>query len=205
MLDLDPQAVAEAAGRSPAFRLAARHWNAEVVFRVDDDAWRLQMRDGAIYRFGRDISRGPAELTFSGPKASWEKLLQAIPPAPYDDMRFGGHARRVMESYEQWFGDGAETALLRTLGLFDRPASPEAIANICLRPAITGLTEDLVNLAKPQYRQLLARLRRAHLVSTPDPERPDFIDNHPLIREHFRRRLQEEQPAAWREANSRRM
>lgn len=119
------------------------------------------------------------------------------------DMRFGGHARQVMESYEEWFGDGPETALLRTLGLFDRPASPDAIADICRKPAITGLTEPLVDLARPQYRQLLARLRRAHLVSIPDPERPDFIDNHPLIREHFRRRLQEEEPAAWREANSR--
>ncbi len=119
------------------------------------------------------------------------------------DMRFGGHARRVMESYEAWFGDGPETALLRTLGLFDRPASPEAMADICLKPAITGLTEDLVNLAKPQYRQLLARLRRAHLLLVPDPERPDFIDTHPLIREHFRQKLLEEQPAAWREANSR--
>jgi len=119
------------------------------------------------------------------------------------DMRFGGHARRVMESYEEWFGDGPETALLRTLGLFDRPASPEAMADICRKPAIAGLTEDLVNLATPQYRQLLARLRRAHLLLVPDPERPDFIDAHPLIREHFRKRLQEEQPTAWREANSR--
>jgi len=119
------------------------------------------------------------------------------------DMRFGGHARRVMESYEEWFGDGPETALLRTLGLFDRPASPEAMAAICLKPAIAGLTEGLVDLAKPQYRQLLARLRRARLLSIPDPERPDFIDTHPLIREHFRQRLLERQPAAWREANSR--
>lgn len=119
------------------------------------------------------------------------------------DMRFGGHARRVMESYEAWFGDGPETALLRTLGLFDRPASPEAIADICLKPAIVGLTECLVKLAKPQYRQLLARLRRASLLLVPDPERPDFIDTHPLIREHFRQRLQEEQPSAWREANGR--
>ena len=119
------------------------------------------------------------------------------------DMRFGGHARRVMESYEAWFGDGPETALLRTLGLFDRPASPEAMADICRKPPIMGLTESLVNLAKPQYHQLLARLRRARLLSVPDSERPDFIDTHPLIREHFRQKLQEEQPAAWREANSR--
>lgn len=119
------------------------------------------------------------------------------------DMRFGGHARRVMESYEAWFGNGPETALLRTLGLFDRPASPEAIADICRKPAIKGLTDDLVNLANPQYRQLLARLRRARLLSVPDPERPDFIDTHPLIREHFRQKVQDETPAAWREANSR--
>jgi predicted ATPase len=119
------------------------------------------------------------------------------------EIRHGGHARRVMESYETWFGDGPETALLRTLGLFDRPASPEAVARICQKPAIEGLTEPLVALPKPQYRQLLARLHRARLLLVPDPERPEYLDTHPLIREHFGQKLQEERPAAWREANSR--
>ena len=37
------------------------------------------------------------------------------------DLRQGAHARKVMESYQSWFGEGPELAILRMLGLFDRP------------------------------------------------------------------------------------
>jgi hypothetical protein len=37
------------------------------------------------------------------------------------DVRQGAHARKVMESYQTWFGEGPELSLLRILGLFDRP------------------------------------------------------------------------------------
>jgi hypothetical protein len=39
-----------------------------------------------------------------------------------EDERHGGHARRVMAAYEKWLGEGPELAVLRLLGLFDRPA-----------------------------------------------------------------------------------
>jgi hypothetical protein len=39
------------------------------------------------------------------------------------DIRQGVHARKVMESYQAWFGEGPELSLLRILGLFDRPAA----------------------------------------------------------------------------------
>jgi serine/threonine protein kinase len=38
------------------------------------------------------------------------------------DVRQGVHARKVMESYQTWFGEGPELSVLRMLGLFDRPA-----------------------------------------------------------------------------------
>ena len=44
-----------------------------------------------------------------------------------DDVRQGGHARKVMKSYESWFGEGPEVAVLRMLGLFDRPADEKAV------------------------------------------------------------------------------
>ena len=44
-----------------------------------------------------------------------------------DDVRQGFHARKVMESYQTWFGEGPELAVLRILGLFDRPADETAI------------------------------------------------------------------------------
>src|SRR3984957_5401369 len=36
------------------------------------------------------------------------------------DVRQGVHARKVMESYQSWLGEGPELSLLRMLGLFDR-------------------------------------------------------------------------------------
>src|SRR6516225_3870267 len=42
-----------------------------------------------------------------------------------DDLRQGAHARKVMESYQSWFGEGPELAILRMLGLFDRPADEQ--------------------------------------------------------------------------------
>jgi len=38
------------------------------------------------------------------------------------DLRHGAHARKVMESHQSWLGEGPELAILRMLGLFDRPA-----------------------------------------------------------------------------------
>ena len=55
----------------------------------------------------------------------------------------GGHARRVMASYERWLGDGPELAVLRLLGLFDRPADAGSIAALRAAPAIPGLTEHI--------------------------------------------------------------
>ena len=43
------------------------------------------------------------------------------------DVRQGVHARKVMESYQIWFGEGPELSLLRMLGLFDRPADEKAL------------------------------------------------------------------------------
>jgi serine/threonine protein kinase len=51
------------------------------------------------------------------------------------DVRQGAHARKVMESYQTWFGEGPELAVLRMLGLFDRPADEKALGALlnCLR------------------------------------------------------------------------
>jgi hypothetical protein len=44
------------------------------------------------------------------------------------DVRQGVHARRVMESYQTWLGEGPEPSVLRMLGLFDRLNEAEAMA-----------------------------------------------------------------------------
>jgi Protein kinase domain/NACHT domain len=56
------------------------------------------------------------------------------------DLRQGAHARKVMESYQSWLGEGPELAILRMLGLFDRPADERAFGALLKSPAIPGLT-----------------------------------------------------------------
>ena len=84
------------------------------------------------------------------------------------DVRQGVHARRVMESYQTWFGEGPELSVLRMLGLFDRPADEKALGALLKSPAIPGLTESLTDLHPTECRTILARLRRARLLAGED-------------------------------------
>ena len=120
-----------------------------------------------------------------------------------DDARQGAHARKVMESYQSWFGEGPELAVLRLLGLFDRPADEKALGALLKSPAIRGLTEPLTNLSPSERRTILARLRRARLLAGEDPHNPGQLDTHPLIREYFGEQLRIQRTEAWRECNQR--
>ena len=77
------------------------------------------------------------------------------------DVRQGGHARNVIEFYQTWFGEGPELAVLRMLGLFDRPADEKALEALLKPPVIHGLTESLTYLSPADWRTILARLRRS--------------------------------------------
>src|SRR5215471_17805418 len=79
------------------------------------------------------------------------------------DARQGAHARKVMESYQTWFGESPELSILRMLGLFDRPADERAFEALLKAPAIRGLTESLTDLSPTAWRTILAKLRRARL------------------------------------------
>src|SRR6202007_2489315 len=105
------------------------------------------------------------------------------------DVRQGAHARKVMESYQTWFGEGPELSVLRILGLFDRPVDEKALGALLKPPAIRGLTESLTDLSPAEWRTLLAKLRRARLLTGEDPHSPGQIDTHPLVREYFGEQL----------------
>ena len=119
------------------------------------------------------------------------------------DVRQGAHARRVMASYQSWWGEGPELATLRLLGFFDRPADEKALEALLKPPAIPGLTESLADLSSAEWRALLARLRRARLLAGEDPHQPGQIDAHPLIREYFGEQLRDRRTEAWQEGNRR--
>lgn len=116
-----------------------------------------------------------------------------------EEIKHGGHARRVMTWYEQLYAGKPELDVLNILGLFDRPAEPGAIAAVRARPPITGLTEQVVEESKWHY--ALEALSRARLIRATGTDGP--LDCHPLLREHFGQRLRISNLSAWQEAHNR--
>jgi serine/threonine protein kinase/tetratricopeptide (TPR) repeat protein/RNA polymerase subunit RPABC4/transcription elongation factor Spt4 len=119
------------------------------------------------------------------------------------DLRQGAHARKVMESYQSWLGEGPELAILRMLGLFDRPADEQTFSILLKSPAIPGLTELLTDLRPTEWQTILAKLRRTKLLAREDPHNPGQLDTHPLVREYFGEQLGTQQKDAWKECNRR--
>jgi len=131
----------------------------------------------------------------------------------------GGHAFRVMGAYEHWLEAGGiqgrlDLAVLRLLGLFDRPASAECLEVLLEAPAIRGLTDAFFEkergfwgwlrpakpLAVQRWKLALARLQRVNLVV---PGEDGSLDAHPLIREYFADQLRRQDREAWRAAHGR--
>lgn len=121
----------------------------------------------------------------------------------------GGHAFRVMAAYETSFereGDSGRRALalLRLLGLFDRPVTADCFDALRQPPAIAGLTEPLQGLSTPLLNKTLSRLESARLLTVyREGSSLLSLDAHPLMREYFARQLREQQPDAWRAAHGR--
>jgi hypothetical protein len=120
-----------------------------------------------------------------------------------DDVRQGAHARKIMSSYQTWFGEGPELASLRMLGLFDRPVDEQTFAVLLKSPVIPGLTESLTDLRRTEWQTILAKLRRARLLAREDPHNPGQLDTHPLVREYFGEQLRNQQADAWMKSNKR--
>jgi tetratricopeptide (TPR) repeat protein len=117
-----------------------------------------------------------------------------------EDAEHGGHARRIMRSYEKQFAGSPELAVLQLIGMFDRPAKRGLIDLLRRLPVIEGLNDQLVDQKERDWQRTLARLRHAKLLSE---ETPDEIDAHPLVREHFGERLKTGKPEAWRAGHGR--
>ncbi len=182
------------------------------------DLENLQPADGAklLEAFGVDGSdkeRQAASTEFGGHALALTLLGTLLRDACESDIRRrreigrltaestdGGHARRVMTSYEKWLGDGAERTVLRLLGLFDRPAEDGAIRALRDGPPIDGLTDGLDERG---WQSALIRLRRAGMLAPFDPAEPGTLDAHPLVREHFGEKLRAENEAAWRAGHDR--
>ncbi len=114
-----------------------------------------------------------------------------------------------MDAYVEWFeGDGEKgqqaLAMLRLLGLFDRPADAGCLAALWLGP-IEALTQPLIGLSEAQRNIVLTRLENAKLVNVNRSVGGALLslDAHPLLREYFANALRESWPEAWKAAHKR--
>ncbi|HYX40624.1 MAG TPA: NACHT domain-containing protein, partial [Pyrinomonadaceae bacterium] len=103
----------------------------------------------------------------------------------------GKHPRRLMAAFAAAFGDGPEVELLKMLGLFDRPADKASLRALRRAPAISGLTDHIRKLTEAGWLRLLDKLRRTKLIAPQSQHRPDDLDAHPLVREHFGQELKQ--------------
>jgi tetratricopeptide (TPR) repeat protein len=121
-----------------------------------------------------------------------------------DDDTLRDHASQVMEAYEsEWLADKPELlAIMRLMGLFDRPASGAALKDLRKKP-IAGLTDSLAKLDDVRWKRNVERLRVVRLLLPADAEAPEALDAHPLVREWFGERLRTTDETAWKAGHSR--
>ena len=122
----------------------------------------------------------------------------------------GGHAFHVMDAYVRWFQSDGEKghralAVLRCLGLFDRPATTECLAALQQTPAISGLTKGLVGISEAQRNVAYTRLEAAKLLTVNRDAAGELLslDAHPLLREYFAGERRKQHSDAWRAAHRR--
>lgn len=113
-----------------------------------------------------------------------------------DEKIDGGHAFRAMDAYVKWMegeSDEAkrELAILRLMGLFDRPATRDCINSLLKPPAIVGLTEPIAGVAEEDFAFSLDALETANLLTiNRDPSGALIsLDAHPHLRAYFATRL----------------
>ena len=127
----------------------------------------------------------------------------SIPDLNIPDER-GRHARRVIEAFAQHLGnDSCECQLLSMLGLFDRPVPIDAIKAIISNKPIAGLCNKIESTKDGNWQLTLKNLRKHKLLFKESEHRPETLDCHPLIREHFGEKLEKGNPDAWKEAHAR--
>jgi len=147
------------------------------------------------------------KLTEDGDIRGRDRMKLADAEAEYknDATRPYGHAFKAIEAYEKWFAKGDEQAkrqlaILRLLGLFDRPASKGCLTALRAKPKIAGLNDALAGGKDKDWNIALNRLQEINLISVKDDE---SVDCHPLIREYFAAQLKAKNSKAWRAGHKR--
>jgi tetratricopeptide (TPR) repeat protein len=188
------------------------------VEKLSDEAGAALLRDNGVW--GTDNELKAAAHDFDGHPLALGLLASFLKETQTGDVRRRDHiraffadpenprhdhAKRVMESYEkEWLaGQPALFAIMHIVGLFDRPASGDCLNALRAKPAIDGLTDQIVGIDDDTWKRAVARLREVRLLASLDPAAPDALDAHPLVREWFGERLKATNETAWKAAHGR--
>ncbi len=136
----------------------------------------------------------------------------------------GGTTFRMLAAFEYWFDRGSELykqqlAILRVLGLFDRPADAGCIAVLRTPPVMVGFTDSLFTtridetsgqafsqpLIEEDWNTATSFLEGFGLITlqTRDGDTECFIDCHALIRGYFANQMRTRSDDNWRSAHRR--
>lgn len=166
-------------------------------------ALRVKGTDDELEAASEDFGNNALALTLLGKylrtrRGGDVRKRDTVPPILTEDVdkrTQGAHARRMFREYELLFRGTPELAVLRILGLFDRPADQKALRVLREHdPVLRDLLPD-------QWAGALETLHEARLLfeySGPDGS----LDCHPLVREHFSKEYRESNPDAFRKAHA---
>lgn len=220
-LSTDPHGLIVLTSRLPIMDISRREKTTSPIVdlgRLSSEAGTELLRDNGVW--GTDKELASAVRNFGGHPLALGLLATYLKATQDGDIRRRDHirayladpqnprhdhAKRVMESYErEWLaGQPVLLAIMRMVGLFDRPASEDCLKALRVKPAIAGLTDEIVNLEAAQWKRAIGRLREVRLLAPMDPIAPGALDAHPLVREWFGARLKETNETAWRSAHGR--
>ena len=206
-VDLELIALSEHAGAALLHHHGARRAGAKRDLKPDAPELRTASRELRGHGLTLQLLGQYLRLVEDGDilKRDTVRLRDADREYQNDATRSYGHAFKAMEAYERWFqreGDAGQRqlAILRLLGLFDRPASKDCLDALRTLPVIPALTESIVGLTARDWTLVTKRLEEINLLSV---QEDGSFDAHPLLREYFSQRLRETQPETWRAAHGR--
>jgi hypothetical protein len=87
-VDFDRAKVVQAANADGEFQIGAHLWNARVRLDIGEQAWLLEIHDGAVGEFAprADDGIGPCTYRIEAPRADWEEFLKPMPPHFLQDL-----------------------------------------------------------------------------------------------------------------------
>jgi hypothetical protein len=205
--DFELAALSDRAGAALLHHHGATRAGAKTDLKPDDQALQSASREVSGHGLTLQLLGQYLRLVEGGDilKRDTVRLADADREFRDDATRPYGCAFQAMQAYAQWFqreGDlgQRQLAVLRLLGLFDRPASRDCLEALRHAPAIVGLTEPLVGLARRDWDLITNRLAEIRLITV---QLGGGLDAHPLLREYFAMQLSGQQPEAWRAAHRR--